>query len=226
MTQNVGAIVFDMDGLMLDTEPLYKAAWQRACLELGYDFDDTAYAKVTGRPNHDGELELVRTFGSRFPLDAFRSRWPVLWQTEADTAGIATKPGLLELLTFVEQQGLPVAIATSTEAAYTAFSLRKAGLDGRFPVIVTGDQVQRGKPAPDIYLEAARRLDRDAAECVALEDSEAGILAASGAGMIALMVPDLTQPSATAMQAAFRVLPSLAEARAVIAALIAGGPGV
>jgi HAD superfamily hydrolase (TIGR01509 family) len=226
MTQNVGAIVFDMDGLMLDTEPLYKAAWQRACLELGYDFDDTAYAKVIGRPNHDGELELVRTFGSRFPLDAFRSRWPVLWQTEADTAGIATKPGLLELLTFVEQQGLPVAIATSTEAAYTAFSLRKAGLDGRFPVIVTGDQVQRGKPAPDIYLEAARRLDRDAAECVALEDSEAGILAASGAGMIALMVPDLTQPSATAMQAAFRVLPSLAEARAVIAALIAGGPGV
>src|SRR6185503_4092520 len=141
--------------------------------ELGFVFDDTAYAKVIGRPNHDGELELVRTFGSRFPLDRFRSRWPVLWQAAADANGLAIKPGLLELLTFVEQQGLQVAVATSTEAAYTEFSLRKAGLDGRFPVMVTGDQVQRGKPAPDIYLEAARRLGTEPAHCVALEDSEA-----------------------------------------------------
>lgn len=206
---------------MLDTEPLYKAAWQRACRELGFDFDDEAYAKVIGRPTHDGEAELVRTFGFDFPLETFRSRWPMLWQAETDAAGIATKPGLFELLTFAAQQGLQVAVATSSEAAYTEFSLRKAGLDGRFPIIVTGDQIRRGKPAPDIYLEAARRLRTDPADCVAFEDSEAGILAASSAGMTALLIPDLTQPSDAAVQAAFRVLPSLIDARDVIAALIA-----
>ena len=215
----ISALVFDMDGLMLDTEPLYKAAWQRACLELGYDFDDESYAKVIGRPTADGEAELVRRFGPAFPVERFHSRWPELWQAEADVEGIATKPGLFELLDFVEQQGLQVAVATSSEAEYTQFSLRKAGLDGRFPIIVTGDQVNRGKPAPDIYLEAARRLALEPGQCIALEDSEAGILAASGAGMIALMIPDLTRPSNAASRAAFRVLPSLVEARDVIAEL-------
>ena len=220
--ENIRALVFDMDGLMLDTEPLYKAAWQRACLELGYDFDDESYAKVIGRPTDDGVAELARRFGAGFPIERFRSRWPELWQAEADADGIATKPGLLELLTLIEQRGLRVAVATSSEMEYTEFSLRKAGLDGRFPIIVTGDQVQRGKPAPDIYLEAARRLGTNPAECVALEDSEAGILAASRAGMIAVMIPDLTSPSDAARHAAFRVVPSLVEARELIAALIAG----
>jgi beta-phosphoglucomutase-like phosphatase (HAD superfamily) len=222
---SVQAVVFDMDGLMLDTEPLYKAAWQRACLELGYQFDDAHYARIIGRPTADGELELVQTFGSAFPLDAFRARWPHLWQTEADAGGIAVKTGLLELLTFVEQQRLRIAVATSTEAAFAEFSLRKAGLEGRFAVIVTGDQIQRGKPAPDIYLEAARRLNTEPSQCIALEDSEAGIRSASAAGMIALMIPDLTRPSAVAREAAFRVVPSLIEARDIVAALIAGGAG-
>jgi beta-phosphoglucomutase-like phosphatase (HAD superfamily) len=92
----------------------------------------------------------------------------------------------------------------------------------RFQVVVTGDQVTRGKPAPDIYLEAARRVGYAPAQCVALEDSEAGVIAASRAGMIALMVPDLVRPSDAARRAAFRVLPSLVDAQNVIEALLAG----
>src|SRR5919108_2655279 len=117
----ISAIVFDMDGLMLDTEPIYKRAWQHACQELGYEWDDESYAKVVGRPNPDGEAELLRNFGADFPLDTFRSRWPVLWRADANTGGIATKPGLLELVAFAESKKLKMAVATSSDAAYTEF---------------------------------------------------------------------------------------------------------
>ncbi len=180
---------------MLDTEPLYKVAWQTASAELGYKLDDPSYATLVGRQTEDCEQVLLEQFGSDFPLDRFRVRWPELWQAEVTANGIQQKPGLLEFLAFLDRQGLPVAVATSSETDYTVFSLRHAGLEGRFEVVVTGDQVARGKPAPDIYLEAARRLRVDPAECVALEDSEAGILAARGAGMIALLIPDWTSPS-------------------------------
>lgn len=221
MQHDIRAVVFDMDGLMLDTEPLYKVAWQRASAELGFDLDDELYAKFVGRPTVECERELVAQFGSAFPLDRFRTRWAELWHAAVAAHGIQQKPGLLELLAVLEARELAIAVATSSEADYAAFSLRHAGLEGRFSVIVTGDEVARGKPAPDIYLEAARRLQRDPAQCVALEDSEAGIVSASRAGMVALLIPDWARPSVTAAQAAFRVLASLNEAHAVIQGLVA-----
>jgi HAD superfamily hydrolase (TIGR01509 family) len=209
----ITAVVLDMDGLMLDTEPLYKAAWQQASRELGFDLDDSSYSGLIGRPNGDCELELVKRFGSEFPMARFRTRWPELWRLCVQTRGISKKAGLLAFLSFVEKQGLLRAVATSSDADYADFSLRSAGLSGRFNTIVTGDQVPQGKPAPDIYLEAARRLGRSPAECIALEDSDAGVLAASAAGMVTLCVPDLKPPSDSATRAASCVLGSLDEAR-------------
>ena len=210
------AVVFDMDGLMLDTEPIYKIAWQAASAELGYVLDDAAYARFVGRRTQDCERDLVERFGSGFPLDRFRARWPPLWRAEVAAHGIRTKPGLLELLAWLEQEGVPLAVATSTESDDASFTLRSAGLDTRFREIVTGDQVAHGKPAPDIYLEAARRLQLAPAQCVALEDSEAGILAASRAGMVPLLIPDGLPPSDVAAKAAFRVLHSLTEVPEVV----------
>src|SRR5688572_17294916 len=189
MTSAIAAVVFDMDGLMLDTEPTYKVAWQAASAELGYLLDDASYAKFVGRPTVDCEQGLIDRFGSAFPLDRFRTRWPDIWKADVAANGIHQKPGLLALLDLIESRGLPTAVATSSDADYAAFSLRAAGLEQRFRVIVTGDEVERGKPAPDIYLEAARRLRTEPARCLALEDSEAGILAASRAGMVALLIP-------------------------------------
>lgn len=206
---------------MLDTEPIYKASWQQAATDLGYQLDDPSYLKVVGRPNDDGERELLQQFGSSFPIAEFRARWSELWRRRVEGSGIATKPGLLEFLSFVEAHHLPFAVATSSDRDYTEFSLRRAGLQGRFGVIVTGDQIANGKPAPDIYLESARRLGVEPSQCVALEDSDAGILAASRAGMMPLMIPDLKPPCAEARDAAFRVLGSLDEARQLIATLMA-----
>ena len=136
----VAAVVLDMDGLMIDTEPIYKAAWQQASTELGYDLTDGAYLNVVGRDNADGERELVKQFGSGFPMASFRARWSELWQARVNGEGIATKPGLFEFLAFVEERGLPVAVATSSHKEYTEQSLGQAGLVGRFDAVVTGDQ--------------------------------------------------------------------------------------
>jgi HAD superfamily hydrolase (TIGR01509 family) len=219
--RQIGAVILDMDGLMLDTEPLSKVAWQTASAEFGYTLDDRSYSKLVGRPTADCERELLGQFGSAFPLDRFRVRWPELWQAKVAARGIQQKPGLSEFLAFVDKQHLPVAVATSSESDYTVLSLRHAGLEGRFKVIVTGDEVASGKPAPDIYLEAARRLEVNPASCVALEDSDAGVLAASRAGMRALLIPDWTGPSDEAVRAAFRVLTSLHQARDILAKLVA-----
>lgn len=216
----IAAVVFDMDGLMLDTEPIYKRAWQAASAALGFPIDDGFYATFVGRPNAQCERDLLVRFGSAFPLELFRGRWRQLWNEGAKADGIARKPGLLELLTFLEARCLPIAVATSSDAHETAFTLRQGGLAGRFAVIVTGNEVASGKPAPDIYVEAARRLKVDPTACIALEDSEAGTLAASAAGMRTLLVPDGAAPSEAAGRAAYQVVPSLHEAREVIAELM------
>ena len=216
----IKAVVFDMDGLLLDTEGLYKLAWQQAASDLGFDLDDDAYTTLVGRPNDACEGELRRRFGAEFPMPSFRTRWSDLWRDAVETRGIPTKPGLEALLAFVEARGMPRAIATSSDAHYTEFSLRKAGLAGRFEIIVTGDQIARGKPAPDIYLEAARRMGHAPAECLAFEDSDAGVLAATSAGMTTICVPDLRAPSDAAVRAAYRVIPSLEAALDLMALLV------
>jgi beta-phosphoglucomutase len=220
----IDAVVFDMDGLMLDTEPLYKTAWQQALAELGHQLDDAFYLRFVGRSNEDCESDLAKELGVTFPLEAFRSRWPALWRRCADEQGIATKAGLHELIAFIRNEGLPLALATSSDATFTGLSLGRAKLHETFDIVVTGDQVANPKPAPDIYLEAARRLGVQPEHCIALEDSDTGILAASRAGMVPLLIPDLKQPAEDAVSVAFRVLGSLHEARDLLCTLIGQTP--
>ncbi|HKW00572.1 MAG TPA: HAD family phosphatase [Vicinamibacterales bacterium] len=209
---SVAAIVFDMDGLLIDTEPLYKEAWQRAARESGVELTDQMYSRFVGRSNVESEAEIAWLFGPAFPIHVFRARWPEIWQQRALESGLPTKPGVPELLDFVEERRVPAAVATSSDMAFTKFSLEAARLIDRFKYLVTGDEVEMGKPAPDIYLEAARRLGVDAADCVAFEDSEAGTIAASGAGMRVVLVPDIQSPSDAAREAATVVLTSLHDA--------------
>jgi HAD superfamily hydrolase (TIGR01509 family) len=125
---------------------------------------------------------------------------------------------LASLLAFLRRRNIPTAVATSSEAEFTARSLSLAGLSNSFQVIVTGDQIDRGKPAPDVYLAAAAKLGVQPRRCIALEDSEAGAVAASTAGMVTLLVPDWVAPSPVARQAATEVFSSLVEAHAFIEA--------
>lgn len=213
----IDSVILDMDGLMLDTEPLYKIAWQKAALELGCPLDDEFYLTLVGRTNADGEAALIERFGLGFPLGHFRDSWAALWRNEVDANGIPQKRGLRALLDYLATRRIPVGIATSSDEDYAVLSLAAAHLDRqRFACIVTGDQVANSKPSPDIYIEAARRLGAEPAHVLAVEDSDAGVLSSARAGMIAVMVPDLKPPSPLARQAAFAVLESLQEVIALM----------
>jgi HAD superfamily hydrolase (TIGR01509 family) len=214
------AVIFDMDGLMLDTEPVYKVAWQRAARDFGQEIDDSLYFELIGRTNRDAEAVIKRLFGDDFPLVEFRARWLECWHQNVEQYGIPRKPGLDELLRELDARHVPIAVATSTALAEASFTLTSAGLGSRFEHVITGDRVERGKPAPDIFLAAADALGVVAGACIALEDSDAGVIAAASAGMTALMVPDMKPPSEQAEARAYRVLPSLHEARALIVTLL------
>ena len=209
------AVIFDMDGLMLDTEVIYHRAWQNAAADLGYRLDDDLLHSLIGIRTEECEETIRTVLDEAFPLDAFRVRWPQRWQEIAENEGIAHKPGLLDLLDLLEEQGVPKAVATSSTQAEAEYSLTVSGLRARFPVVVSGDQVRHGKPAPDIFLAAARRLSVEPTRCVAFEDSNAGAIAASAAGMSTYIVPDLVQPSADARAQAAGVFSSLHQALAL-----------
>jgi len=217
--RRVAAVIFDMDGLMLDTEPIIKRCIQRAAAELGAELDEGFYAGLLGKGTADCDAALMERFGPEFPLDQVKDRWASYIRSHFETIGIPVKPGLHDLLTLLKERQVPTAVATSTDAKDAALSLRVAGLSAsaQFAAIITGDQVEKGKPEPHIYLEAAGRLGVAPDDCVALEDSSTGVLAARRAGMRTFMVPDAGHsPSPEARLAAFSVLPSLHEVAAAL----------
>jgi beta-phosphoglucomutase-like phosphatase (HAD superfamily) len=217
----ISAVIFDMDGLMLDTESINRRTWQAAADELGYPLDDEFYMTLLGRTTVDCEACVRAQCGEAFPMETFRARRRELWRAQVDAGGIVAKAGLVDLLGFLALRRVPIAVATSSHTAAAESSLRSAGIRDRFDIIVTGDQVTNGKPAPDIYLEAARRLDMAPQRCLALEDSDNGVQAAHAAGMLTLMVPDLKPPSAESIARAYQVVPSLTAAREIIAEILA-----
>lgn len=219
----IRAVILDMDGLMLDTESIYKRAWQRAAKDFGYSLEDDFYYTFIGQPLPACEVALVERFGREFPMMQFRNRWRHFWSDDVRSSGIPTKPGLHDFLTFLVERRVPVAVATSSDREYTLFSLDAAGMNTRFDAMVTGDEVADGKPAPDIYLESARRLGIEPIYCAAIEDSDNGVLAANAAGMMTFMVPDIKEPSDEARAAAAFVIGSLREAKELLAPLLAPG---
>src|SRR5688572_15685366 len=184
---DVRAVVFDMDGLMLDTEHMARETWGLAAADCGLDLDDELFLRLVGRTRRDSAEILREAWGAETSFDDFRTRCSEHWEAVVATRGIPVKPGLLELLDFLDEAGLPRAVATSTGGAGAERSLRLAGVIDRVDYIVSGDQVERGKPSPDIFLRAAERLGIAPAHCLVLEDSLYGVMAAHAAGMVPVM---------------------------------------
>jgi HAD superfamily hydrolase (TIGR01509 family) len=202
-------VIFDMDGLMLDTEPLYRQAWQQAAAACGYSLSDLLYSHLIGRTRLEGEQILQTELGSAFPLDRFQEACRKFERIALEVVPLPKKPGLDALLEFLEARHITIAVATSTTRDIAIPQLMAAGLLKRFDTVITGDEVLHGKPAPDMFLLAARRLGRDPKACLVLEDSEAGVMAACRAGMPVYMVPDMLSPSTATRRAATGVFDSL-----------------
>jgi len=216
----IRATIFDMDGLMLDTERMALRAWRRAAEEFGVSIRDELALSLVGRNVPDTRAILRETLGAGFPLEDCWSRTTELYAADISENGIPLKPGLAELLDFLEGESIDVAVATSTYRALTIHKLELTGLISRFKAIIAGDEVDNGKPAPDIFLAAAQLLGAPPERCVVLEDSFSGIRAAHAANMIPIMVPDLAQPTEEIRSLAHAIVPSLHHARDVIRRLL------
>jgi HAD superfamily hydrolase (TIGR01509 family) len=213
------AVVFDMDGLMLDTEPLAARAWTEAATELGIAFDASVTIRLVGRTFTDCRDLIVEHHGDEYPVDALMAGWAVAYDAIVEREGVVLKAGLVELLDWLEAAGIAKAVATSTRRARAQAKLARATLLERFLAVIGGDDVARGKPEPDIFLAAARAIGHPPRDCLVLEDSTPGLRAALRAGMRAIVVPDLDRPPPEVDGVAPLVMASLHEVRAHLAAL-------
>lgn len=213
------AVVFDMDGLMLDTERLASRCWRDAAAVVGVEFDPALLASMIGRNARDSRQFMLEHYGADYPIDTVMSESRKAFDAIVLRDGIAIKAGLHALLDWLDSAAIPRVVATSTRRERALHHLDRCALLSRFDGLVGGDEVAHGKPAPDIFLMAASRIEADPAECIVLEDSEPGVRGALAAGMIPIMVPDLAAPSEELLARAPLVLPSLADVMSHLAAL-------
>ncbi len=189
------AVVFDMDGLLFDTEALWQEALLAAAAEAGHEVPAEVYDGSIGvRRSQSGPL-FRSHFGEAFAFEAFHSDWRRHFWRIAESRP-AMKPGVLELLETLDLLGLPRAIATSSSRETVERHLAAHGLTERFDRIVCRGDYEAGKPAPDPFLKAAERLGLAPPACLALEDSHVGVRSAAAAGMMTVMAPDLMAPTA------------------------------
>ncbi len=186
-------VIFDMDGLVLDTESTYSIAWQQAAYTMGYDFSGDFCLSLSGLHYKDIELKLIDYCGAEFNLQTFNRLSDECWRDHVNVHGINIKHGFAGLLELLIQQNIPYCLATNSRTVNALECLELAGIKDVFSIIVSRDHVLRGKPEPDIFLKAAELMQVDISRCLVLEDSHAGIVAASRAGAVSVFIPSITQ---------------------------------
>ena len=191
---NVQGALFDMDGVILDSEGLYSRFWQEAAIALGYPMTRQQAMGMRALNRDAATAQLESYFGPGVDYIQVRDKRIELMDAFVAGKGIPAKPGIRELLAALKAAGIPTCIATSSPIARVREYLEPLGLFDQFDAVVTGYDVPHGKPEPDIYLKAAEVLGKDPARCIALEDSKAGVLSAFRAGCMTIMVPDQDQP--------------------------------
>lgn len=204
--------IFDMDGLMLDTEKLFMRFWKQAAADYGYEMttehilDSRSLASKYSRP------KFKAIFGDEFPFDEIRARRLRIMAEYIDEHGFEVKKGLFELIDYLKNNGYKIAVATATDRQRTNKYLGMIGALERFDAVICGDMVKNGKPDPDIYLRAADELNLNPEECAAFEDSPNGLRSAYAAGCKVIMIPDLSQPDGDIMPLLSAVYESLDKA--------------
>lgn len=205
------AVVFDMDGIIFDSENLWLRCW--AILEKEYGLKDTreAVLRCTGTTKAVTREIMMDYYGEGFDYEKFAGLSSELFHKIEKEEGLPLKPGVFELLDWLKEKKIKLALASSTRIVVVEDQLKTAGLYDYFDVVIGGDMLEKSKPEPDIYILACEKLGVKTKESYAIEDSFNGIRSAYSAGMKPIMVPDLKQPDDEMKEKSFRIATSLNE---------------
>ena len=203
------AVVFDMDGVIFDTERLVIEFWKEVAKKHNIPNVEHTCIQCLGTNRVRTREIFLENYGADFPYDPYRAEVTELFNTHYKGVPLPTKPGVRELLSYLQEQDIKVGLASSTAQHLVRDEIGTAGLLPYFQTLVCGDMVEHSKPAPDIFLKACEILNADPTKSIAIEDSFNGIRSAHCAGMTPIMVPDQVQPTDEIRTLAFRVMPSL-----------------
>lgn len=207
----ITSVIFDMDGTLFSTEPIYFKCYQQAAEPMGLNFTFELFESCIGKSVADAHPLMKSYFGRDVDVQALHDGCCRNFEEYMQTQPIPLRPCAKETVEFFHRRGLKLAVATSNISRWVEPLLTKTGLRPYFRAVVTSDHVSNPKPDPEVYLRAAQELGADIKECLAIEDSVAGATAAISAGMRTVVVPDLKQPDTFVREHAFGVYPSMCE---------------
>lgn len=211
--RNFEAVVFDMDGVIFDSERLVLLCWDEVAKKYGIGDMTSVCLKCTGLTVQASRAVMQEHFGADFPYDRYKKEMSDLFHQRYDGGRLPLKPGVRELLSFLKENGKKVALASSTRSQVVRAELGDAKLLPYFDAVIGGDMVERSKPAPDIFLKACESLQVEPGCAYGIEDSHNGIRSAFRAGLRPVMVPDLVPVTEEMQELAEMILPSLLEVR-------------
>lgn len=203
------AVIFDLDGLVLDSESGYFAAWQQAAAHMGYRLSQAFCQSLSGSHGRQISQRLAERFGRDFELEQFHDLSNQIWRERVSQTGIPVKNGFYQTLQCIETLQMPYCLATNSKRRDAEQCLAWAGLAGVFAKLICREDVENPKPAADIFLKAAESIGISPQRCLVLEDSPIGVAAAVSAGCTCLFVPSVLPADLDAAGMAHRVLPDL-----------------
>ncbi|MBO5278289.1 MAG: HAD family phosphatase [Lachnospiraceae bacterium] len=209
----IKAVVFDMDGVIFDSEKCVLECWREVADRHNIPDIEEACRECLGINAAATRERMLKRYGEAFPYDEYKKESSALFHEKYDDGRLPKKPGVHELLEYLKQQKIKIALASSTRQEVVLQELRDGGLLNYFDKVVCGDMVKRSKPEPDIFLKACEELQVNPSDAYAVEDSYNGIRAAHAAGMRPIMVPDMAEPTEEMERLSEVVLPSLFEVK-------------